>query len=55
MTASRCSSLPNIWVILLALGMFFFGTVNTISKKAQNYSWSIGLRGDIHAFHKPWY
>jgi len=46
--------LPALRTILLVAGMFLFGTINTVSKKAQNYSWSIGLHGDIHPFHKPW-
>jgi len=47
-------NLPSIRTVVFVLGMFIFGTLNTISKKAQNMEMSWGLHGDVHVFHKPW-
>jgi hypothetical protein len=35
--------------------MLFSGTVNTVAKKFQNESCSIGLQGDSHQFTHPWF
>jgi len=35
--------------------MLFTGTFNTLSKKQQNDSKSMGVDGTTHDFHKPWF
>jgi hypothetical protein len=37
------------------VGMLVTGTINTLSKKAQNQSNAPGLDGESEAFHKPWF
>lgn len=40
---------------LLTLGMLIPGTINTLSKKAQNETLSIGLNGVLEPFNHPWF
>jgi len=46
--------MPSLREVLLVVGMLISGTVNTVSKKAQNYEWSWGIDGNFHQFSKPW-
>jgi len=47
--------MPSLREVLLVVGMLISGTVNTVSKKAQNYEWSWGIDGNFHQFSKPWF
>ncbi len=42
------------WKLTLLFGMLGTGAVNTLSKKIQNQSASVGIDGKTEAFSKPW-
>src|SRR3989338_4664343 len=46
---------PWLSTTLLTLGMLIPGTINTLAKKAQNETLSIGINGELAPFVHPWF
>lgn len=46
---------PWLSTTILTLGMLIPGTINTLSKKAQNETLSIGINGQLAPFNHPWF
>jgi hypothetical protein len=47
--------MTTLYKTILITGMLASGSLNTLSKKAQNDANSKGIDGDIHTFSHPWF